>query len=222
MKTSKKLMLTAILLTAFIIWSINVILQTSLIKSFDDFFINAIYHHSIWSLTFFKGITFIGDTNQTILIVVIFSIILIWKRYYYASAFLIINKILITSVNTIKKHLVERKRPSHYHFVYAGGFSYPSGHSASAFALYISLLIIAWFVFKEIKLRVLIGITCLALTILIGYSRIFLGVHYPSDVLGGYLLAATLISATNVLFTQNSFIPNFKGIYRHGNNQQDN
>lgn len=218
MKTSKKSLFTLLLLIAFIIWSINVILQTPFIKSFDNYLINAIYHHSTWSLNFFKGITFLGNTDPTILIVVIFSIFLLWKRYYYATAFLIINKILATSFNTIIKHLVERERPSHHHFIYAGGFSYPSGHSASAFALYISLFIIAWFVFKNLKLRVLIGISCIAMTILIGYSRIFLGVHYPSDVFGGYLLAATIVSFTTLL-AQNMFILNFKGINKNGDNQ---
>ncbi|MFC6323077.1 phosphatase PAP2 family protein [Companilactobacillus baiquanensis] len=219
MKTSKKLTLAIILLLAFIILSINVALKTSPIKLFDNFFISEIYHHSTWSLNLFRGITFLGNTNQTIAIVVAFSIILLWKRYYYAMFFLIINKILVTSINTTIKYLVERERPSHHHFVYAGGFSYPSGHSASAFALYISLLIIAWFVFKNIKLRVLIGITCLSFVLLIGYSRIFLGVHYPSDVLGGYLLAATIMSFTTILFTKDSTVLNLKGIDHQSNKQ---
>ncbi|WP_164505348.1 phosphatase PAP2 family protein [Companilactobacillus keshanensis] len=175
--------------------------------------ISEIYHHSAWSLKFFRGITFLGNTDQTIAIVIIFTIILLWKRYYYAAIFLIINKILVTSTNTIIKHLVERERPIHHHFVYAGGFSYPSGHSASAFALYITLFIIAWFVFKNLKLRVLIGISCLTMTLLIGYSRIFLGVHYPSDIIGGYLLAATILTFTTLfLFSQNLLVFKFKHI----------
>jgi len=217
MKTSQKVTFNIFLLIAFIIWSINVILQTSPIKLFDSSIISEIYHHSVWSLKFFKGITFLGDTNQTIAIVIAFVFILLWKRYYYAATFLIINKILVTSTNTIIKHLVERERPSHHHFVYAGGFSYPSGHSASAFALYITLFIIAWFVFKNIKLRVLIGISCLAMTVLIGYSRIFLGVHYPSDVIGGYLLAATIVTFTTLfLFSQNLLVFKFKHINKQG------
>ena len=197
----------------FVFWSINVALQTSLIKNFDSILINQIYHHNNLTLGIFRPITDIGDTYETITIAVIFFLILIMKKYYYASIYLVLNKVVISGLNSLIKNIVERPRPSHHHYVSAGGFSFPSGHSASSFALYISILVISLFIFKKLSTKIVISSVCIITVVLIGYSRIFLGVHYPSDVLGGYLLAATILTFNTLLFrAQDLSILQLKGI----------
>lgn len=214
MKISTKIsILNAFLLLFFLFWSANIILKTGLIKNFDTTLINQIYHHNPITLNIFIPITNIGDTYETIGIATIFFIILIAKKYYYAAIYLVLNKVVISGLNSLIKNLIDRPRPSHHHFVYAGGYSFPSGHSASSFALYISLLIISLYIFKRLDLKILISTICISTVLLIGYSRIFLGVHYPSDVLGGYLLAATIVTFNTLLFrTKDLTILQFKGI----------
>ncbi|GEO65087.1 phosphatase PAP2 family protein [Companilactobacillus nantensis] len=214
MKISKKLfILTISLLIIFGFWTINVALQTNLIKSFDTTLINQIYHHNNFSLSIFRPLTNIGDTFETILVTAIIFLLLIVKKYYYAAIYLVLNKVIVAGLNSLVKIIIERPRPSHTHYVYAGGFSFPSGHSASSFALYISILIISLYIFKNLKSKIIISTLCVLMVILIGYSRIFLGVHYPSDVLGGYLLAATILTFNTLLFrTKNLSILQFKGV----------
>lgn len=214
MKISKKIsILTISLLIIFVIWTINVVLQTELIRNFDSLMINQIYHHNQWTLSFFRPLTNIGDTFATILVTAIIFLLLIVKKYYYAAIYLVLNKVVVAGLNSLIKIIIERPRPSHTHYVYAGGYSFPSGHSASSFALYISILIISLYIFKKIKLKVIISTLCIVMVLLIGYSRIFLGVHYPSDVLGGYLLAATILTFNTLLFrTKNLSILQFQGV----------
>ncbi|WP_334328318.1 phosphatase PAP2 family protein [Companilactobacillus sp. HBUAS59699] len=121
-------------------------------------------------------------------------------KYYYAAFFVAMNEIIISLTNHLIKINVQRPRPAHHHYVYAGGFSFPSGHSSGSFALYISLLIVIFIIAKKLSTKVTFSIVAIGLVALIGYSRIFLGVHYPSDVVGGYLLAATILTFTTLLF----------------------
>ena len=214
MKISAKIsVLNLFLLGLFIFWTIHVATKTTLINNFDNFFINQIYHHNDLTIRLFSNITNLGDTFPTIAVTAVIFLILILKKYYYAGIYLVLNKVVIAGVNSLIKITVKRPRPSHHHFVEAGGFSFPSGHSASSFALYISLLIISLVIFKKISTKIIISTICLLTVILIGYSRIFLGVHYPSDVFGGYLLAVTILTFNTLLFrTKNLFILKLKGI----------
>ncbi|MFC6177552.1 phosphatase PAP2 family protein [Companilactobacillus huachuanensis] len=214
MKISKKIsILNVFLLLIFAFWTINVVLNTNLIQNFDTTLINQIYHHNYLTLGIFRIITSIGDTYATIVVTAIIFLLLIVKKYHYAAIYLVLNKVVISGINSIIKTIIDRPRPSHHHYVSAGGYSFPSGHSASSFALYISILIISLYIFKKISIKILISTICIAMVLLIGYSRIFLGVHYPSDVLGGYLLAATILTFNTLLFrTKNLSILKFKGV----------
>lgn len=214
MKISRKISIfNVFLLLVFIFWTINVSQQTNLIKNFDSTLISQIYHHNSLTLGIFRLITSIGDTYATIVVTAIIFLLLIVKKYHYAAIYLVLNKVVISGINSIIKTIIDRPRPSHHHFVYAGGYSFPSGHSASSFAMYISMLIISLYIFKKLSLKIVISAICIAMVLLIGYSRIFLGVHYPSDVFGGYLLAATIITFNTLLFrTKNLSILNLKGV----------
>lgn len=85
----------------------------------------------------------------------------------------------------ILKHLILRPRPYEAFYdlipvVHAGGSSFPSGHTAAAFA-------IALVLYRFLPRR--FGIPALVLAVMASFSRLYLGVHYPSDVAGGILLA---------------------------------
>ena len=91
--------------------------------------------------------------------------------------------------NQLIKHIIMRDRPSVYRMIKQGGFSYPSGHSMIAVALYGILI---YLVFKYIKNKYLkYGLSALLVLLIlsIGISRIYVGVHFASDVVGGFSLA---------------------------------
>ncbi|RKP54191.1 phosphatase PAP2 family protein [Cohnella endophytica] len=99
-------------------------------------------------------------------------------------------------LNMVLKLAFRRERPTLHRIAEASGFSFPSGHSMAAFTLYGVLCFLLW---KHIRhpfgrfAMILFG--CL-LTATIGISRIYLGVHYPSDVVGGYLCSGMWLAAS--------------------------
>lgn len=96
--------------------------------------------------------------------------------------------------NLLLKNVFQRMRPEFNPLVHADGFSYPSGHSMSAFALYGVLGFMVWLKVENIFWRSAMLLVCISMVLLIGTSRIYLGVHYPSDVIGGFLGGASLLA----------------------------
>ena len=86
-------------------------------------------------------------------------------------------------INLIIKNSIKRSRPNpSKHKIYVSGYSFPSGHSLTSFALYFAIL-------KFFQLPEAYSYAILALPFLMGLSRLYLKVHYISDVLGGWLIA---------------------------------
>lgn len=110
-----------------------------------------------------------------------------------------INLIFITLINQILKFIVQRPRPNDFPLVSEVGYSFPSGHTMISVAFYGYLI---YLIYKYIHLKVLKWILIIFLLILIiaiGISRIYLGVHYTSDVLAGFLITiAYLIIFINI------------------------
>jgi len=107
---------------------------------------------------------------------------------------IIINLIFSFLTSQFAKIIMQRERPIDISLVEAIGFSYPSGHSLISMAYF---GFIAYLLYKHRtnnKLTKVILITTLFITILIiGFSRIYLGVHYFSDVIGGFLLSCSYL-----------------------------
>jgi undecaprenyl-diphosphatase len=90
------------------------------------------------------------------------------------------------------KNFIERIRPEQaQQLVVASGFSYPSGHSVSTSALYLTIAIIAGRHMRYASARAVIFVAVSVVLIMIGTSRIYLGVHYATDVLSGISLGAS-------------------------------
>jgi membrane-associated phospholipid phosphatase len=102
--------------------------------------------------------------------------------------------------NVALKQVINRARPDAEHLVSVATLSYPSGHAMSAIAFYGFLI----YLFYNFKLNVWVKtLTILILGLLIlaiGISRIYLGVHYPSDIAGGYIAGFIWVIFCIVLF----------------------
>ena len=95
------------------------------------------------------------------------------------------------------KHIFLRARPDvMYHIVEQGGYSFPSGHSATSMLVYGLLFYLIGKYCKNQKLKVLLQVICGILVVTVGPSRLYVGVHWATDVLAGWCVGAAVLMAT--------------------------
>lgn len=137
--------------------------------------------------SFFKLCSNLGSTWFYVILVLLLVIFKNKKDIWVG-----IHLLIIQGINRFIKALVKRARPPQiYHLVHETNYSFPSGHSMSAMAGY-GLLIIE--VQKSsLKYKTIIKVFLAIMIFLIGLSRIYLGVHYFSDVIGGFLLSLSYL-----------------------------
>lgn len=138
---------------------------------------------------YFKWVTKLANT-MTILCLVIILLIYLEKKY---ATILGISTISSVTTNTIIKYIIRRPRPNHLRLITQGGYSFPSGHSMISICVYGFLIYLIYREVRDKKLKIALITFFSLLIISIGLSRIYVGVHYPSDVLAGYLLASSLL-----------------------------
>ena len=150
-----------------------------------------------------KFITNFGGAIFLITLTVIL-VILIKNKKIGLSIFS--NLIIITVLNQLLKRILQRPRPTEFRIIEETGYSFPSGHSMVSMAFYGYLI---YFIYKYVENRYVKWISIVLFSILIcsiGVSRIYLGVHYTSDVLGGFLVSISylilFISTVNKFFIE--------------------
>ncbi len=130
-------------------------------------------------------ITNLGSPIVLIAICILFLIIIKNKKM---AASISLNLILITLLNILLKNIVQRPRPIDYRLIEEVGYSFPSGHSMISMAFY-GFIIFLIFRYGKNKNKVFWEVLLGIIIFLIGISRIYLGVHYASDVVAGFLIA---------------------------------
>ncbi len=142
----------------------------------------------------FKFVTFLGSQYMILLITILCFIFIKNKKIPIA---MLINLIVVTILNLLLKNVISRPRPEGYRIIVETGYSFPSGHSMISMAFYGLILYIIFKNMKDKNLRNVLSYMLGILIILIGFSRIYLGVHYASDVLGGFIISIAYL----ILFT---------------------
>lgn len=134
----------------------------------------------------FKIITNLGSFWG--ILIVIFLVFLVSRKVSYIC---LGASIIQTSLNRVIKAIVRRPRPNVDVFIRESNFSFPSGHAMAITCLY-GLLI--YYLYKsEIRYRKLLIVICVLIIVLVSLSRVYLGVHYFSDIIGGILLSSSLV-----------------------------
>ena len=145
----------------------------------------------------FKVITNLGSAIPLIAISIGTILFLKDKKY---GKYISINLIVITLLSIVMKNLFQRPRPTEHRIINETGYSFPSAHSMVNMAFYGFLV---YLIYKYVDNRYVKWGLCTILTCLIiaiGISRIYLGVHYPSDVLGGFCFSLVYLALyTNIV-----------------------
>jgi undecaprenyl-diphosphatase len=141
----------------------------------------------VWVQEAVRDITALGSATVLSLVTLAVLGYIAIRRQHHALAFLLASVCGGGLLAFLLKQVFERPRPELVpHLVQAGGSSFPSGHSLASAVVYLTLGTLLARLVKPMKLKLyLIGIA-LFLSFLVGLSRIYLGVHYPTDVLAGW------------------------------------
>lgn len=161
----------------------------------------------------FKYFTKFGNTvTIALLFIISFSILYFKVKDKIASYWLAVNTVLISGIGNISlKYLFNRPRPAVEHLVAAKHSSFPSGHAMGSMLFYGTLIFLAYKYIDNKAMRLVIQIALGIVILLIGISRIYLGVHYPTDILGGFLLGGCWLTFSYPYFKKYDFIQRFEG-----------
>ena len=136
---------------------------------------------------------FITNFGGAIFLIVLTIVLFILIKNKKIGLSIFSNLVIITILNQFLKRILQRPRPTEYRIIEETGYSFPSGHSMVSMAFYGYLI---YLIYKYVKNKYIKWGSIILLSILIcsiGTSRIYLGVHYTSDVLGGFLISMSYL-----------------------------
>lgn len=168
------------------------------VKGFDTAIYNFIISiKSPFITQIFKGITFFASPVFLIILSILLFFIFKNKKYGLLS---LMNLIVVTVINQALKFTFTRPRPFEWMLIQESGYSFPSGHAMVSLGFYGMLIFLIWQTNISKNQKTIWTIVLTILVILIGISRIYLGVHYASDIIGGFTLSLSyLIVATSLV-----------------------
>lgn len=164
-------------------------LKTETLAAYDTCITDYVISYRTPTLTsYFKFMTNVGDTYGYLIVLTIFLLVslIVFKRWkYVVQATLILA--LATISNMMLKRFIDRARPGIEHLVSVETLSYPSGHAMSAMAFYGFLIFLVTKFKIQRVMKYALVIVLMTIILSIGISRIYLGVHFPSDIAGGFI-----------------------------------
>ena len=138
-------------------------------------------------------------TTALSIITLLIAVYLLYKRYRNDALLLVGAMLGDVVIVTILKRLIHSTRPLNG-IIQETGFSFPSGHATAAVVFLGLLTYFMWQHFKSRNVRILSGVLFVLLSLVVGFSRIYLNVHWPSDVVGAYSLGIFWLTFSIVAF----------------------
>lgn len=149
-----------------------------------------------WLDTLMRTLTHAGDSWFLFLVALACAIFLVLRHHRkHAAAILLFVYSFSYILDYSLKHLFQRTRPQLWEILVArpSSYSFPSGHAMSSMAVYGLAALLMARIYPQRRWPLRIGAAILIS--LIGFSRVYLGVHWPTDVLGGFMIGSVLVYA---------------------------
>ncbi|MBC1506462.1 phosphatase PAP2 family protein [Listeria sp. FSL L7-1509] len=181
-------------LLGFILFMSGVMTKANWIQTFDHYW-NSIIRVGITDTktTAISYLTDIGGVATICLLTVVGIVILLYLRKVdiaiWFGGTVLVGGALIPS---IIKNIVQRPRPT-YKLIEQGGFSFPSGHATGSTVFYGMLAFFLILYVSKRWLRITIAVLALSVIVFVMCTRVYLGVHFPSDVVGGFLIGNAVV-----------------------------
>jgi undecaprenyl-diphosphatase len=171
----------------------------SLLADFDKAVIALVHKIPSQTQPFLESITILGNFFEDIILIVLIAG---WEliRRHYNRALVSILTLLAFPLFFLVKETVSRARPTGEFIIATGlpGFSFPSGHAVTSAAAFGLLAVMIFSHTKRPWRDIAFGI-CIFIILMIGISRVYLGAHYPTDVIAGWILAFMVLSLLRAL-----------------------
>lgn len=173
---------------------LSVFIKLDLTISFD----NAIYELLTLNMSnlvtnFYKVITFLGSTEFIIFLCIFFLILFIILKKKNYGLLICCVLIISTIMNNLLKIIFARERPDVIKLVIEDSYSFPSGHTMAAASMYGILMFLVLKSNMNKRLKILLSIILGIIPVLVALSRVYLGAHYITDIMGAFLVSIILL-----------------------------
>ena len=212
-KIDKKFIITSTLagvsLLCFLAFAILVLCGHKF--SIDNFNVFVSNNRTTFLTGFFKIFTHVGSF-YTLAALTLVGMALIWfvKKDKRLALFYGFGFASACVANFILKHLVKRARPLDLMIISETGYSFPSGHAMMTFAFFCILAHFLWTTLKNKPLKITLVAACGIIIAMVSFSRIYLGVHYLSDILAGWLITFAILAVLLLIYNSRLFRKNKK------------
>ncbi|MBS8266163.1 PAP2 family protein [Mesobacillus boroniphilus] len=171
--------------------------QAEYLVAFDRVVIDRVQGLEAEGLTaVMKFFTYIGSLRFIVILSIPIFLFLFYVLKHRLEILVFLSVVYITPIlNRLLKLYFHRARPDFHRLIEIGGYSFPSGHAMNAFSFYSILAFLLW---RHVPTRIGRTAVILISSIMIlgiGISRVYLGVHYPSDIIGGFLASGLWVAA---------------------------
>jgi len=140
-----------------------------------------------------RALTHLGDGVVILIIDTATFAVFLWLRRWRAAIFVATAGLGVWLLSRLARYLIARPRPADALWN-ADGFAFPSGHTTNIAATAAILTIVCW-PFLSHAVRIAVGVAAVAVPLVVGFTRIAGGVHWPTDVLGGFLFSLAVVCA---------------------------
>jgi undecaprenyl-diphosphatase len=151
--------------------------------------------------TVMKAVTWLGSSAVIVPVALLVVAVLLVKHAWYPAVFLALCVAGASLLSVVSKHIIDRDRPPEaIRLQHTTTSSFPSGHATQAAATYLALAFVLVAVSRSSKLHVIGWIAAGMVIAAVGVSRVYLGVHWATDVIAGWLLGITWTTGVRLSF----------------------